>query len=403
MFGRLVSGALKAAALPGRTIKYEVQVYADERWIIDCVVDDEEQAVACARALLGDEKNRRAKVVRQRSMATGFTTETVVFEEEGRAPGRREPGLSATITAAPACSTMDDLFTLDARVLINRVFREFLDKLVVTPTELLHNWSYIAKLDAAASLVSGAVYQVAQAQANAGQGPVKERVNQLWKLVDQVKARARDVQAERKRVPLLDPGGFAMFCRRAEARFEPAERAYMINWGLANYLTGSRNFGQKFEQIAALCTDDLDAGAVAHLDALVADTFGSGAMIQDLLGAQANLCAALAALADISTGRMTEAPKGASSSLKTLLSLVHRHGMPQAKAVLFDRLKRELKSAKPLQREGLSAERTALDMLESKLRDGAGAVIGGAEVEQALAERAERIRRDHLRQAGVAI
>ncbi|HEX6979400.1 MAG TPA: hypothetical protein VF342_08880 [Alphaproteobacteria bacterium] len=401
MFGRLVPNALKAG-LPGRIIKYEVMVYYDKRWVIDCIMEDEQQAIAHAKSLLlANEKNEQVRVVRQRSMLTGFTTETPIFEQV-RPPKKKEIGLSASINAAPACTSLDDFFGLQARVLMNRLFREFLDSLVITPTELLHNYGYIKKLDATGNLITGAVYQVAQAQANAGQGSVKERVNALFRLVDQVKMRARDTLAERKRLPVLEAGQFGLLCRRAEARFEPQDRRYMILFTLSNYLAESRNWGQKLEQIGKLFADDVDGEGVAILDGVVADVLGAGAMIQELLGPQPNLGAALGLLADIVMARVDAPPKVASESLKLLMQLIQKYGMPDSRAVLLDRLKRELRSTKPLCRDGLSAEREELHRLEARLRDASGALAGGAEMEQIFASRVEQIRRAHLRNAGVA-
>ncbi|MBI3451591.1 MAG: hypothetical protein HY057_01910, partial [Rhodospirillales bacterium] len=254
MFGRMLAGKPKdeKSPVPGRIIKYEIMVHYDKHWVIDCIMDDEEQAIMHARALLTDEKNDEVKVIRQRSMAaTGFTTEKPVFEQV-RPPKKKEIGLSATINAAPPCEKLEDLFSLDARVLMNRLFREFLDSLVITPTELLHNYGYFKKLDNIGSLISSAVYQVAQAQANAGLGTAKDRANVVHGLIAQATTLARDALVERKRLPPFEPESLAEFCRRVQARVEPHEWRYMVMMTLANHLAGSRNWGQKLEQIVAL-------------------------------------------------------------------------------------------------------------------------------------------------------
>lgn len=401
MFGRLVQGMSKAA-LPGRVIKYEVMSYYDKRWVIDCIMEDEEQAIGRARSLLLEEKIEQVKVVRQRSMLTGFTTEKAVFEQTRPPKNKKEVGLSGSINAAPPCNSLADLFALDARVIINRIFREFLDKLVITPSELLHNYGYIKKLDATGNLISGAVFQVAQAQANAGQGAVKERVNALYKLVDEARMLARDTLAERKRLPVLEDGQFGLLCRRAAARFEPHERGYMIMTSLTNYLAGSQSWGQKLDRIGKLFADDVDDEGCAFLDGVIADVLGAGSMVQEILGPQPSLGAALGLLADLSMGRLEQPPAQASESLKLLVGLIRRSGLPASRRVLFDRLKREIKGTKPLTRNDLNAEREKLARLEQKLRDGKGEPVGGAELSAAFASRREEIRKAHLRKAGVA-
>jgi hypothetical protein len=401
MFGRLIQ-SVTGKTPPGRTITYEVMSFYDKRWVIDCVMDDEELAIERARQLLLEEKTEQVKVLRQRSMNTGFTTEKAVFEQARPPKGKKEISLSASIRAAPPCDTLDDFFALEARVVMGRVFREFLDKLVITPSELLHNYSYIKKLDATGNLISGAVFQIGQAQSNAGLGTVKERVNALHRLVDETKMLARDTLAERKRLPLLEGKQFGMLCRRAEARFEPSERGYIIMTSLTNYLAGSQSFGQKLEQLSKLFTDDVDAEGVDRLDGVIADVLGSGVMVQELLGSHGSLGTALALLADIALGRLDAPPRTASESLKLLLALMQGHGLTASRRVLFDRLKRELKGKKPLCRDDLNAERRALTELEMKLKDEKGELIGSKEVADAFATRREEIRKAHLRKSGIA-
>lgn len=401
MFSRLIQ-SVTGKNPPGRTITYEVMSFYDKRWVIDCVMDDEELAIERARQLLLEEKTEQVKVLRQRSMNTGFTTEKAVFEQARPPKGKKEISLSASIRAAPPCDTLDDFFALESRVVMGRVFREFLDKLVITPSELLHNYSYIKKLDATGNLISGAVFQIGQAQSNAGLGTVKERVNALHRLVDEAKMLARDTLAERKRLPLLEEKQFGVLCRRAEARFEPSERGYMIMTSLTNYLAGSQSFGQKLEQLGKLFTDDVDSEGIDRLDGVIADVLGSGIMVQEILGSHGSLGTALALLTDLALGRLESPPRGASESLKLLLSLMQAHGLTASRRVLFDRLKRELKSKKPLCRDDLNAERRVLAELEAKLKDEKGELIGGKEVADAFAARREEIRKAHLRKAGIA-
>jgi hypothetical protein len=400
MFGRLIQ-SVTGKNPPGRVITYEVMSFYDKRWVIDCIMDDEELAIERARQLLLEEKTEQVKVTRQRAMNTGFTTEKAVFEQARPPKGKKEISLSASIRAAPPCDSIEDFFALEARVLMGRVFREFLDKLVITPSELLHKYSYIKKLDATGNLISGAVFQIGQAQANAGLGAVKDRANALHRLVDEAKMLARDTLAERKRLPILEERQFGLLCRRAEARFEPSERGYMIMTSLTNYLSGSQSWGQKLDQLAKLFSEDVDADGVDRLDGVIADVLGSSVMVQELLGSHGSLGTALALLADLALGRLEDAPKG-SEALKLLVGLMQAHGLTACRRVLFDRLKRELKGTKALCRDDLNAERKTLADLEAKLKDEKGELLGGKEVADAFTARREEIRKAHLRKAGVA-
>ena len=53
---------------------------------------------------------------------------------------------------------------------------------------------------------------------------------------------------------------------------------------------------------------------------------GSGEMVQELLGAQANLGSALGLLADLALGRLKEPPAQASQSLKRFIAMIDARG-----------------------------------------------------------------------------
>lgn len=114
------------------------------------------------------------------------------------------------------CTTIEEFVGLDSRIVMNRVLREFLDHLMITPTELLHNYSYQKKLDSM-GLISGAVAQLAQAQSGAGHGEIRARIDEIYKLVNQAMYKAQETMSERKRIPVLVEKEFALLCRRIDA------------------------------------------------------------------------------------------------------------------------------------------------------------------------------------------
>ncbi|MBI3451732.1 MAG: hypothetical protein HY057_02660, partial [Rhodospirillales bacterium] len=105
----------------------------------------------------------------------------------------------------------------------------------------------------------------------------------------------------------------------------------------------------------------------------------------------------------LSTGRLDADPKGASESLKLVRKLIVENEMPACRAVLFDRLKRELNTTKPLNRNDPDSERAALTKLEMLLKTNDGKFIGDDEVKVAFARRQEELRKMLLRKMGVGI
>jgi hypothetical protein len=233
---------------------------------------------------------------------------------------------------------------------------------------------------------------------------MRGRIDAIYKLVEQVRSKAQEAMAERRRMPVLEEKQFAQLCQRVDARYEPHERDFVIKVVLTAYLNGSSSLAGKLEQIAGLITEDVTNEQVAHLDDIIADLLGAGSLVQDILGAQPNLGAALGVLADLIMGRfdITKVSKP-TPQLALVHSLIAGRGMPASKAVLLDRLRRELASPKPLCRAPNPAiEKEELNKLDAKLKDGNGNYLLGKDFEEMVSKRSQAIRRVTLERLGIA-
>lgn len=393
----------RGPAIPGRQVEFEVQAYYDKHWVAEGSYEHEKDAIAFAKSLFTDDKIEEVKVIRYRGMVGGgLSLKKEIFTEKRAPKAKKAITLSGKITETRVCNTMDEFMGLESRIVMNRVLREFLDHLMITPTELLHNYSYQKKLDSM-GLIAGAVAQLAQAQSAAGHGEIRARIDDIYKLVNQVMYKAQETMSERKRIPVLVEGQYAQLCRRIEAIFPDQDRAYIVKTALTSYLNGAGSLGAKLEQIAKLVTDDVNKAQVAHLDDLIADILGSGSIVQDLLGDQPSLGAALGILVDLVLNQLDLSKvKKPTPSLQMIHTLLNGRGMPASKAVLLDRLRREFVSAKPLIRTNdPTVEREALNALLGKLTAN-GQHIFGAEFEAAATKRSQAIRRDQLQKLGIA-
>jgi hypothetical protein len=384
----------------GRVFRYEVMAFAAKRWQIDSVIEGEEPAVARARVLLEDGKADEVKVVRQRTMSlTGFTTQTVVFQEARSTEKKGEIALSATLDKAPVCASPADLAGLESRILINRLLREFLDRFAITPTELLWDFAHLKRLQNQDNLLMAAIHHVARVQV---QGPAQgqgqgERARALELVVEQAIALARELQPAKKALPVLDPADFDGFRRAVAARFPEPLRHPLTMARLADHLGEGRAWEHKLMLAAALVRDDLSPEALAIVDGIVADILGVGQMVQDLLGQQPSFGAALLSLGELIAGRVPDRPD-LPEARRVVARLIGR--LPASRRVLADRLVRELKSDKPLGRDP-EAEREKLAQLKDKLRDPSGGLLGGAEAEAAFEARRIAVRKLMLRRMGL--
>jgi hypothetical protein len=395
----------RGPAIPGRQVEFEVQAYYDKHWVTegDHFVREGE-AIAFAKTLFSDEKIEEVKVTRFRSMmGGGLSLKKEIFTEKRPPKPKKAITLSSKISEGRVCETMKDFMGLSSRIVMNRVLREFLDHMVITPTELLHNFSYQKKLDSL-GLIDAAVSQLAQAQSAAGNGDVKARLDALYKIVADVRYKAQETMSERRRLPLLEDKAYAKFCQRIDAVYPPEDRDYMVKTGLTNYLNGSPSLSAKLEQIAALVTDDVDNAKVAHLDDMIADLLGAGSLVQDMLGQQPSLGAALGTIADLVLGRLDFTQvKSPTAQLQLIYGLLNGRGMPGSKAVLLERLRREIDTPKPLSRSPNPAhEREELHKLDMKLKDGNGKYLLGVDFDQLITKRSQAIRRSQLQSLGIA-
>lgn len=394
----------RGSAIPGREVEFEVQAYYDKHWVTEGSFGRETEAIAFAKSLFSDEKVEEVKITRFRAMmGGGLSLKKEVFSEKRAAKPKKAITLSGKITEGQLCTTVAEFVSLPSRIVMNRVLREFLDHMVITPTELLHNFSYQKKLDSL-GLIDSAVSQLAQAQSAAGHGDIKSRLDALYKLVGDIRYKAQETMSERRRIPVLEPKQYAHFCQRVDAVYPPDDRDYMIKTGLTNYLNGSPSLVSKLEQIAALVTDDVDNGKVAHLDDMIADLLGAGSLVQDMLGQQPSLGAALGLLADLILGRLDLAQvKSPTAQLTMVHGLLNGRGMPGSKAVLLERLRRELATPKPLSRSPNPAhERDELNRLDAKLKDANGTYFFGTDFDQLITKRSQAIRRSQLQNLGIA-
>jgi hypothetical protein len=392
----------KGSAIPGREVEYEVQAFSNKRWLTEGSYSSEKEAIAFARSLLSDEAVEEVKVTRHRS-GTGLSLTKDVFSEKREAKAKKAVTLSGKITETRLCNTVQEFMGLESRMVMNRVLREFLDLLVITPTELLHNYGYQRKLDSM-GLIASAVSQLAAAQASAGHGDIKTRIDAIYLLVNEAMAKAQNAMAERKRYPVLVEGQYAQLCQKIDAVFPEGERSYALRVALTNYLLGGNSLALKLEQIASLLTDDVDKTQAAHLDDFIADLLGSGSIVQDVLGQQPSLASALGVLADLVRGKLEiEQVRNPTAQLKLIHRLLSGRGMASTKAVLFERLQREYFSPKPLVRTNEpSIEREELNKLITKITDANGRHIFGPAFEDMTKKRGDTIRRATLQKLGIA-
>ncbi|WP_119678543.1 hypothetical protein [Indioceanicola profundi] len=382
-----------------RLVGYEVFFQHEGRWRLEAVTDDEDAAVALARKALGSGGTLSARVVRQRSMLNGFTTETVIFEDAVQA--REKPVVVASPSQpTPLCATVADLCEDAGRQVVGQVLKDYLARNNLTATELLHGWSHARRLqDKGGGIVTAAIHRTATAQAATTGTSVKDRVKELIGLVDQATGLARDFAAERKRLPPFQGADIAAYARTVQAAVGEDRYAYAMRSLLTVWLFEISSLPGKLDSVVELMEQpDIDEPLMRLLDGIAADTLIFADVIQDVFGARSNLAGFLCALAGFLQGRQVG---GMSPGAARLSGLIGRGVAPLCRQVLTARLVQEIASDKPLDKLNPAADGTLIEELTTALMQGNGEMFGGEAVRKAMSIRRLRNRQDVLRAKGL--
>lgn len=360
-----------------KSTSFEVQVLKDQRWVLSQVVGDEEEAIQFADNLLSKNNYTAVRVVRDFARQDGLHSETVLVEKTKEQ--QKKEISTATVSEAPVCTEMADAYGLSARMTIGRLFRAYLDEVLITPTELLHHAREMKRLGDKGNLLMNAVDQISALQAPGGGEEAKARRDFLHRSWDQLFARARNAASEKVAKALT----FAEIVTRAGKSSE--DKLFQARVLMAEQLLEQRGWAGKLDKVLRWAAEE---GADTHmvlLDGVIADLLIPAESIQDLLGFQPNLSAALIQMCNLAEGK-AEMAEASSETFTTLNKLLAAGKLPETQEALFSRVHRELRSANPLSRNEPSQEFEAYLRVLNRLV-GASGVTGGPLMAEALTHR----------------
>lgn len=376
----------------GKTRKRQFEVLCQRggRWQTDAYFPDDKAAASRAEALLADDRITAVKVMSQRDGLNGGIIEAEILFKE-RAAREKPIQVTADTTPVRPCQDQKDFFALDSRLAIGRLLRQFLDKLQITPTELLHSHRMIQRLDGTGNIAVAALGRVAAGQARALKQTARQRTDVLEKFANLARSWARDFEAERKKLPPFDLDDLSRTRRRlTDALGEQlrGDNAFLCH--LASHLSEVPSLLGKFDAVLAMIEKKENAGAADLLEGVLADVLAGPESLRDLIGAQPTLAQHIAALAAAIAGQPPETPWPEGSAMPRLGALIAAGVAPSCARVLADRLTTVLASAVPLDQNQPENESQLLQALVERLDDGAGGLIGGESTGKAIAQRRQR-------------
>jgi hypothetical protein len=382
----------KQKVVPNRRIHYEVSALREGRWLIECLRQTEAEAIDIARMFLKLDGVEAVRVTRARQTPGDIIFETPIFEQSRPPQGKPILRVSATDDHDCWCDTLEDLYGGRSRRAIGQLLRGFLDQMGITPTELLHNYRYIKKLDSMGSLRVAAAYRIAQARADQTGLALPMCSGVLDALLAAATTKARDAMSIRG-IPRLGEGGLDQLIPACQHFVtDPVEQMFYVRHTLSRTLEPMTSLGERVQAVLEWRSGATTPAALALIDEFVSDCLGSGALIQDMLGRQPDLGNALVTLTDLARGQLTTDPAAAPPWFASLRQLLADQPCPEIRAVLIARVRRELVGDQPLTRGNPSDALRVLNQVTDKLKNEAeGTFIGGRGIIEGLIKRWSRL------------
>jgi hypothetical protein len=364
---------------------FEIQVMRDGRWVTESSRDSKSEAMELAEKFLGKKDCAGARIIANKENRDGSTTETVVFEKTQAASTTKKIQIT-TIEAAPQyCVNPRDFFSLESRMLMNRVARNYLEEVMLTPTELLHGYRDLQRFKDYENIFPSAVGHIATLQtANGGGKSPLERRNEIYAICDQITERAR--RADGVDLPKLGQSFAKTLAAVSGAKGEKAEYLAMVV--LARELSGTRSWVGKLDTLCKLAAAEAEPKATLLLDTVIADVLGAN-VIQEVLGWKRSLGSAIIAMLDLADGRFDPAESDAADTVALLNQLFREGALPASRHVMIDRAIRQLKSPAPLYRADPSKEMEEYQRVLARLLV-PGGILSGADAAEALTVRGAR-------------
>ena len=358
---------------------FEIQVYQRDHWVIEGQEKDEATAVSFAKAQVGQGKVEGMRVLRQWTRADGAVVETEIFCQFRP---KNDRITIQTVDAASRCEEIEEYYGTDSRFTVGRVLRQYLEEVVVTPTEIMHNFAELKRLRDKDALVPSAIGHVAQVQAG-GSGDGRARRDEMFNVLEKMTVRARN--ASRRELPNIKTIGFSRLFAELSTSAADERPDFLSLVALSRELVNMRNFALKVQFLVGLLTKEegMSPESTAIIDGVIADVLGSASVIQELLGPQPNLMTAIINLCDLAEGKLDTSKRHAEDFAIPMNQLFAEGRLPSSRMVLLDWVRRQLKGTQPLNRHEPAKERETFTRLLQRMV-GPGGVIGGGPVAEGL-------------------
>ncbi len=357
---------------------FDIQVLRDDRWITEAIRGSEMDARALAKTYLKNPQCGGARIVANAVKHDGTISESVIFQETQNVSGGKPIRIQPLDISPLRCSSPKDFFSLECRMILNRLFREYLEEVTLTPTEVLHSYKQLQRLFDRDTLRLSAVSHIATLQTKGTEKPAKQRQAELNKMIDQITQQAREAQS----IKLPRPKDKFSATLAAVPKLDSHPVEYLAMVVLSRDLTNIPSWTGKIDRLCDMALHEHDRTALLLLDTVIADLLGAN-VIQELLGWQRSLGSAIISMLDLADGTLDTSSSDARETADRLVTLFHENSLPASQRVLVDRALRQLKSSAPLYKADPSKEMEEYQRVLARLLV-PGGILSGAQAAEAL-------------------
>jgi len=299
---------------------------------------------------------------------------------------------SEEVAEAGKCQVMGDVFQPNARRLVGRVCREYLDQKKLCATELMTDIDLVVEFANTGQDQQRATQLLAGAQSRVFNFDLHKRMRGLIQMSDKVREHLQ-ANSDNGLIPTIPVGGVGAVLNSLAGK-DDGTVAPLVFAGLSAPSKEIRDWSDKLNHFLNMAENETDEKSIYYLESYIADILDSQQAQKKIFGEISNLSVRLREIADLFQGRLETTPQhAAAKSLARLNKLMARfpapEGLPQIRLSLELIVRRSLTSGIPIARGGGVGPLLELCRTYEHLQF-QGRTIGGDKVTEAIETRMGR-------------
>lgn len=329
-------------------------------WTILSVADVRKDATTKAKELWASKRFTGVRVVKESYNKLNHDFSSVEIFTRGSVGKKSKYDQTGQISP---CLTPDDLYSADGRRSIWELLGNTLTDWRITPTELLHSLEHYYKLYNLGTKLQNAVQRTAVSFENE-EGSIQDRMRKIYKVIE---ASVEIMKSNASAVPSLEMGRMKPVIEGLEKK---SNKHFLLLSAIVEYLRPTVTLSDKFGRVAIFLTNNRPDWVMDLLDQLIAEFLMQSSVLDSLLGEREDRGAFMIEIAYLQAGKLDDLSAGDwafdfNDEALRLNGFLADGKLPLSARVLFDRLKSEIASSKPIRDDGLIAQLGALQKLNT--------------------------------------